>query len=454
VLVFGVLFLCAAIVTTGLCLVLKPWNRATSAEPAVEFTVGALSTENAILATRVAALEEPAAQPTSTAPPEITATISPTQAPSMTAPPAPTDTPSPKPSSTPEPSPPSTPLAQIVSFSASPSPADPAGTLTLSWNARGASSVSLSWLDKQNETVNRSGLPLSGSLPVALVDVKFTSGDRVDFTLSANDARGQPVVDQDGEFIAKRISVPLKTDLTIVSFSASPDPLERGGTVTLSWNAPGAMSVGITRLSPDGDIFLVTEASNLPASGSLALPVPEEYTDYVSYYLGARDAKQVLRGAYATARILCPFDDHLAPECPLTHDYVWAAYQPFERGQMVWREDSREIYVLVDPEGSANDGNYATFEDTWKEGDPVNLPGTPPAGLYAPVRGFGNLWANQPQVRAKLGWATAEEAGYTMLVETIRGGSGRYPAKSSYFTLPDGRVVILYPFSSSWQVVP
>jgi len=70
------------------------------------------------------------------------------------------------------------------------------------------------------------------------------------------------------------------------------------------------------------------------------------------------------------------------------------------------------------------------------------------------VRGFGNLYAQQPHIRERLGWATAPEAGYTMLVETIRGGSGRYPGRSIYFTLPDYHVVNLYPFTSTWQIIP
>jgi hypothetical protein len=114
---------------------------------------------------------------------------------------------------------------------------------------------------------------------------------------------------------------------------------------------------------------------------------------------------------------------------------------------MVWRSDSLEIYVLYD------DGSYETFEDTWQEGDPVVLPGMPPSGLYGPVRGFGHLWTTQPHVQQKLGWATAEEKGYTMQVETIHGGSGRYPGRASYLTVLDGRVVSLAPFHPSWQFV-
>jgi hypothetical protein len=233
----------------------------------------------------------------------------------------------------------------------------------------------------------------------------------------------------------------------ILSFTASPDPVERGGTVTLTWNVVHVTGIGITRLSPEGGVFVETEALDLPASGSIALQVPEEYTESVEYYLGARDANGALHKAYVTVGIICRYDEYSAPRCPLSQDTIWAAYEPFERGHMVWRSDTREIYVLY------ADGRYESYEDTWNEGDPVDIPGNPPPGLRAPVRGFGNLYAHEPRVREGLGWATAEEAGYDMEVETIRGGSGRYPAISTYFTLPDSRVVNLYPFTSTWEIV-
>lgn len=234
----------------------------------------------------------------------------------------------------------------------------------------------------------------------------------------------------------------------ILSFTASPDPMARGGVVTLTWNAPRMASASITRLSHEGDIFLEPEALDLPASGSITLQVPEDYTERAKYYLGARDASGVLYKAYVTVRIICRYDEYLAPRCPLAQDAIWAAYEPFAHGHMVWRGDTREIYVLY------ADGSYETYEDTLQEGEPVAIPGAPPSGLYAPVRGFGNLYAHQLHVRQGLGWATAEETGYTMHVEITHGGSGRYPGTSVYFTLPDNQVVNLYPFTSSWEIIP
>jgi hypothetical protein len=231
----------------------------------------------------------------------------------------------------------------------------------------------------------------------------------------------------------------------ILAFTATPNPVQRGGTVTLAWDTSGVVEASITRLSEDGDIFLETEALDLRAIGSLTVQVPEDYVESVKYYLGARSASGARYNAYVTVRILCPYDTHLAPRCPLTRKQVWAAYERFERGHMVWRDDTHEIAVLYD------DGSYESYEDTWQEGDPVDIPGSPPPGCFAPVRGFGHLYADQSHLRERLGWATTTEEGYTMTVETLPGGSGLYRVSGTYFTLPDGRVISLYPFSSTWQ---
>jgi hypothetical protein len=392
-----------------------------TADQRAEATIAALQTDVALLST-----------------PEATALpASPTPEPTLT----------PSPERTVVPTVASSEPPQIVSFAARPSPADPSGTITLTWSVRGADSVTVSWLDKNTNTVALSQLELSGSLSVELSGVKFSGGDHVEFDISADDAQGQLIFEDDGRAVARRLSVPLETELTIASFTASPDPVERGGTVTLAWDAPHAHSAGITRLSTDGSTFLTTEAFEFGEAGSIAIPVPEEYTTSVTYYLGARDANGVLRKAFVTVGIICPYDEHLAPQCPLTRGYVWAAYQPFERGHMVWRSGTGEIWVLYD------DGRFETHADTWSEGQPVDVPEAPPEGLMAPVRGFGKLWAGRPEIRATLGWATAPESGYTMLVESMRGGSGRYPGRSHYFLLPDDRVVHLYGFTSSWEIL-
>jgi len=402
-------------------------------------TLAALATQNAHLSTQVAL------QTTLSTPSPPGSTTTPTTTPTNK--PQPPSRPTASSRLTPTPTLPRDITPWIVSFSGSPSPVDPTGAVTLSWVVCGASSVTIGWADKNAENVTRSHLLPSGSLSLPLSDVEFTGGNRVQFRISAYDANDQLLVGPDGKAISDLTIVPLETDAEINSFLADPGLVERGGPVTLSWDVSNALSVGITRLSPEG-VFLAAEDRDLPASGSITLSIPEEYVTSVMYYLGARDANGVLRGAYLSVGIICPYAEHLAPECPLTQDHVRAAYAPFEGGHVVWRSDTREIYVLY------HNGERETYADTWQEGEPIEIEGTPPQGLQAPVRGFGKLWAAQPGVREKLGWATAAESSYTMWIETIRENFGRYQATGIYFRLPDNRVVHLGEFTSRWETLP
>jgi hypothetical protein len=91
---------------------------------------------------------------------------------------------------------------------------------------------------------------------------------------------------------------------------------------------------------------------------------------------------------------------------------VKTAFQPFEHGSMLYVERTtytteRIIYVFFD------DGTYQPFEDTWREGQPVNGGLTPPQGRFEPIRGFGKVWreGTGARVRERLGWATALEKG-------------------------------------------
>lgn len=78
--------------------------------------------------------------------------------------------------------------------------------------------------------------------------------------------------------------------------------------------------------------------------------------------------------------------------------------QSFERGQMIWRADNRDIYALPTA------GNYIRVLDTWSEGMPDSDPTlSPPIGLSQPVRGFGLAWRNNPTIRDSVGWAMTSE---------------------------------------------
>ena len=113
---------------------------------------------------------------------------------------------------------------------------------------------------------------------------------------------------------------------------------------------------------------------------------------------------------------------------------VALARQSFERGLMLWRADTREIFVF------RRDGTWSVHEDTWQEGDLLADPGTPPAGLSAPVRGFGKLWRQSPEIRQAVGWATAAEEPLPGALQQFDGGRMiRTGDQVIYALYPDGR---------------
>jgi hypothetical protein len=86
---------------------------------------------------------------------------------------------------------------------------------------------------------------------------------------------------------------------------------------------------------------------------------------------------------------------------------VGMVVQPFERGLMFWRGDTRQIYSL------ANSGQFWQVPDSWAEGMPADDPAfSPPGGLLQPVRGFGLVWRSNQPIRDALGWGTLPEAQY------------------------------------------
>ena len=86
-----------------------------------------------------------------------------------------------------------------------------------------------------------------------------------------------------------------------------------------------------------------------------------------------------------------------------------AAYQYYQGGMMVWRQDADRIYVLYDNESYASyrdDGPDGYFDSEWLKG------------------GFGYLWNNNSTVRERLGQPAAAEFNATdFAVQDFAGGT-------------------------------
>lgn len=94
---------------------------------------------------------------------------------------------------------------------------------------------------------------------------------------------------------------------------------------------------------------------------------------------------------------------------------VWAAYEPFERGAMLWRSDTNKSYLFT------LGGTWQQINAGW-DGQSVANRGEPPPGLYTPERGFGWVWGTSDPVFAALGWATDIEKGFCAEVQDFEDG--------------------------------
>ncbi len=206
--------------------------------------------------------------------------------------------------------------------------------------------------------------------------------------------------------------VPTASVPAITNFAILPDMINRAGEITFDWETQGMTSLGITRLSEVGGIFLESIGDNLPASGQLTYQLPANYTDQAEFLLIGTDANGTTYQASASVAISCPFQPAYDTSCPLTQQSTSVASQVFEHGLMVWRGDRRLIYVMF------NDGSFETFADNWVVGTPIDTPTDIPDGLYAPERGFGLLWTTNPSVRDRVGWALTFEEAMETVIET------------------------------------
>jgi hypothetical protein len=223
--------------------------------------------------------------------------------------------------------------------------------------------------------------------------------------------------------------------IQIRSFTVNPTTIERGGSVTFTWDVVGVQTVNLTRLAEQTGVYTESLGQTLPAQGSLTYTIPNTYVSAAQFILLLNNSPI---NQTVNVSISCPFTEVLGTRCPITHQTnVSFAYQAFENGHMFWRGDTRQIYILY------NDGTFQTVQDTWVEGDVFGDGRTPPDGRFVPERGFGKVWFTQAGVSDRLGWATAQESSYTSTLETYKYWRGHTEFAGTAFRLPGGGIVTL-----------
>ncbi|MBI5931729.1 MAG: hypothetical protein HY862_20635 [Chloroflexi bacterium] len=121
--------------------------------------------------------------------------------------------------------------------------------------------------------------------------------------------------------------------------------------------------------------------------------------------------------------------------------------QVFEGGRMFWFRENHKIWIVYGTDPTNPDqividpaqGEWVCFDDTFVDGEQESDPAMEPAAdavttstfpsvypqarVQQPIRGFGKLWREQPELRDHLGWALTAEIEYNTRREYLAGGT-------------------------------
>lgn len=252
-------------------------------------------------------------------------------------------------------------------------------------------------------------------------------------------------------------------------FRANVATAKPGDTVVVEWSSSGADSASLVRSLPSGIVDPNFGASVEPTGNrvyEISWDADHGYKPPLTLTVWNANAPTERAHQTLDLDILCSrewfFESGLDDMCPNEVRTSNAAVQKFDRGTMVWIEEfywadsptanNRTIYVWFDnaPDVDGARNSFRVFTDEWDESQPDFDPEIiAPTGLYQPVRGFGNVWRDHPEIRERIGWAVGEEEGFviTMQADTA------YEYPHLYMQMGDDHVLDLWPISQTWEVV-
>jgi hypothetical protein len=209
--------------------------------------------------------------------------------------------------------------------------------------------------------------------------------------------------------------------------------LFNGQSVTLTWSSPasGTTLVNFVLTRSDNTNQIIASDTNVNDGISATWTVENNVTGTIT--ANGYTTSNTQSGRSPTVNILSG-----ATPTSTTN----GAFQAYERGFMIWRQDTQAIAVFV----NASSVNYYPLENY------INLPDNPvtdstPLGMVRPMSGFGRVWGNYAMLRSAIGWATAAEQGYSITFRAVAGVNGT----QTCFNLPDGRYVTAS--IQTWQYV-
>ncbi len=245
--------------------------------------------------------------------------------------------------------------------------------------------------------------------------------------------------------------LPTQIGLEIEYFITNTSDPATSETLTLFWRVKGADSARIFRLNAEDRRVQVWD---VPAEGRLTISTRTEDTPAdVARFLIQAEVNDSVAEEILEIPLGCPFVWFFlpAPEgCPASAPTpTFQVEQRFEGGIMVWLEARDEILVMF------NDGEipaWMSVPDDFEAGLPERDDSlSPPPDRLQPVRGFGLVWREEPDVRDRLGWATEPEIGYDGIIQVASGGTEN---EVTYLRLRDGGILTLEAGGENWAILP
>ncbi|MBZ0304804.1 MAG: hypothetical protein K8I82_01930, partial [Anaerolineae bacterium] len=175
------------------------------------------------------------------------------------------------------------PYADAITFSASPETVKPGETVTLMWEVRprGALRRADHVVIEMSHPVTYApiefdSLPFSGTLEVTIPDDYY---DVARFWLYFRDKDGGDFRLESGWLAGAKTQIIVDDEVDIVFFTATPETIDRGGSVTLSWEVTHRDTIMLSYLGLDN----IYQFEELPAKGSLTKEVPDVFTTSYMY---------------------------------------------------------------------------------------------------------------------------------------------------------------------------
>jgi hypothetical protein len=234
----------------------------------------------------------------------------------------------------------------------------------------------------------------------------------------------------------------------INDFNVEVEDLPSGGKrLAFTWDSYGGTQVTITsgtaeRFAPwwpvEASGELIVELSGtIFANPRMTLRVYNDVTGQEAFERIQIDWPCAHDYFFAPALERCPYD------APLV---TTGAIQQFERGFMIWVPQPEFPYPTI--YAFQDTGQVINYQDTWTEAEPESDPAlVAPEGFYQPVRGFGKVWREFPNLQEELGWATSPESNYQV---TLQFEARESIPGVSYLTLPDGTILqMVHPY---WHI--